>query len=70
MNSAQGPYDTPGWRGGYGCTDAVRDLFWPPMPAGVPGRASFDLLSDNLSMLFFGGVIAAGGVVVMRLLRR
>ncbi len=69
-SSSQGPYDTAGWMGGYGCTDAVRDLYWPSMPSDVPRRTSFDLLSDNLSMLFFGGVIAAGGVIAMRLLRR
>ncbi len=69
MSSTQGPYDTPGWGGGYGCADAVRDLHWPPMPAGVPGRASFDLLSDNLYTLLFG-VIVTGSVAMIRLIRR
>lgn len=66
MRGVQGPYDTSDWRGGYGCTGAVKDWYWPQIPAGVPRGVSF----DPLSMLLLGSIAAIGGIVTVRFLKR
>ncbi|RMF31798.1 MAG: hypothetical protein D6752_01400 [Candidatus Nitrosothermus koennekii] len=65
VRGVQGPYDTPDWRGGYGCTESVKDWYWPQIKGG-PKDISFDLSS----MLLLGGIVAIGGIVATRLLKK